>query len=334
MKTNRLKSALCIPALCLIVVFLCACSQENYGAASTPTPVPPTPSATATPTAALPVPTTVPVVTPVPTITPTPSPEYIGQIVCTADEFVNIRSGAGTQTDIIGTLPGGETADVIAFEDDWVHVSYNGITGYVSRSYTVSKHTPGIAVPMGDWAMRLVNPESALPEDFTVELADFEGGQVDARIFEICTAMFADAAQDGITLQLVDAYRSRATQSEQFEETVSRYTSQGDSRTDAETKAATITARPDTSEHQTGLALDIVTPSYTKRSKGFAKTDAFKWLNANAASYGFTMRYKADKVSITGVIYEPWHWRFVGTEAAEAMQQSGQCLEEYLDTLN
>ena len=272
-----------------------------------------------------------PVATATPTPSPTPTPEYIGQIVCTADEFVNIRSGAGTQSDIVGTLPAGETADVIAHEDDWVNISYNGITGYVSRSYTISKHTPGIAVPMGDWATILVSPNSYLPEDFAVELADFESGQVDARILSICTAMFADAAEDGITFQLVDAYRSHDLQSELFEEMVSRYTSQGYSRTDAETKAATITARPDTSEHQTGLALDIVTPSYTKRNKGFADTDAFKWLDANAASYGFTMRYKADKASITGVIYEPWHWRFVGVDAAQAMQQSGQCFEEYLE---
>jgi D-alanyl-D-alanine carboxypeptidase len=246
-----------------------------------------------------------PVATTTPTPTLTPAPEYFGQVICTANEFVNIRSGAGTQTDIIGTLPAGESADVIAYEDDWVHISYNNITGYVSRSYTVSKHTPGIAVPDGDWAMILVSPRSHLPQDFSVTLADFEGGQVDARIRDICTEMFADAAHDGITFQLVDAYRSRDLQSALFEDMVSRYTSQGYSRGDAEAKAATITARPDTSEHQTGLALDIVTPSYTKRNK-------------------------ADKTDITGVIYEPWHWRFVGTEAALAMQQSGQCFEEYL----
>jgi D-alanyl-D-alanine carboxypeptidase len=142
--------------------------------------------------------------------------------------------------------------------------------------------------------------------------------------------MFAAAKADGVKLQLVDAYRSYSRQKELFEAKVKSYLDKGYSRKDAEKKAATITARPNTSEHQTGLALDIVTPSYTKRDKGFAETDAFKWLNANAQDYGFTLRYKKDKVSITGVIYEPWHWRFVGTEAAKAMKKSGECLEEYL----
>ncbi len=107
------------------------------------------------------------------------------------------------------------------------------------------------------------------------------------------------------------------------------YIAKGYSRADAEAEAATITARPNTSEHQTGLALDIVTPSYTRRDKGFANTEAFKWMSANAQDYGFTLRYPQGKQEYTRVIYEPWHWRFVGVEAAKAMKQSGQCLEEY-----
>ena len=77
-----------------------------------------------------------------------------------------------------------------------------------------------------------------------------------------------------------------------------------------------------------------MTPSYTRRDSGFADTEAFEWLNANAHNYGFTLRYKKDKVSLTGVIYESWHWRFVGVEAAAAMKESGECFEEYLDILD
>jgi D-alanyl-D-alanine carboxypeptidase len=157
---------------------------------------------------------------------------------------------------------------------------------------------------------------------------------VDKRILDICKEMFADAKKDGVTLTLVDAYRSYNRQKELYEVKVSSYLNKGYSREPSEAKAATITARPGTSEHQTGLALDIVTPSYTKRNKGFANTDAYKWLDANAQDYGFTLRYKKDKVSITGVIYEPWHWRFVGVEAARAMKKSGQCHEEYLGLSN
>ena len=229
----------------------------------------------------------------------------------------------------MGKLPGGATADIFGYEDDWAHISYDNITGYVSLDYTIPRHQPDIDVPSGDWASILVNQKSLLPDGFSVEVAEFSGGQVDKRILEITKAMFADAKKDGITLKLVDAYRSYDLQKKLFEDKVASYTAKGYSLGDAETEAATITARPNTSEHQTGLALDIITPSYTKRDKGFANTDAFKWLNANAQDYGFTLRYKKGKQDLTGVIYEPWHWRFVGVKAARAMKKSGEVLEEY-----
>lgn len=278
-------------------------------------------------------PETLPEITPEPTPEPTPAVSYIGQAVCTANEHVNIRESAGKGSAVLGTLAAGKTADVIAYEDGWAKVSYDGITGYVSRDYLIGAHTPDIEPPMGDWARILVNPSHLLPDGFEVALADFEGGQVDAHILDICNEMFADAAADGVEFVLVDAYRSNDRQSELYQQKVNSYIAKGYAREDAEVQAATITARPNTSEHQTGLALDIVTPSYTKRDKGFAKTDAFQWLNANAQDYGFTMRYKQDKQAFTKVIYEPWHWRFVGAEAAKAMKQSGECFEEYTGML-
>lgn len=335
---NKAKSGWLI-AFSLIFMLLGACGTggENVSPASTQGD----PAAALTPTAA-PIAAATPEPTPEPTptlsLSPTPEPvptvSFAGQAVCTANEYVNIRENADTDSAVIGTLPAGETADVIAYEDGWANVSYDGVTGFVSRDYLITKHTPDIEVPMGDWATVLVNPTHLLPDGFEVELADFEGGQVDVRILDICEAMFADAKADGIDFKLVDAYRSYETQNEQYQKKVNSYIAKGYSREEAEIKAATITARPNTSEHQTGLVLDIVTPSYTKRNKGFAKTDAFKWLNANAQDYGFTMRYKADKQEYTKVIYEPWHWRFVGAEAAKAMKQSGECFEEYMDNTN
>ena len=266
--------------------------------------------------------------------TPTPALLYTGQLVCTADSSVNIRLSADKNSEILGKLPGGATADVVAYEDKWAHISYDGVTGFVNRDYTIPRHKPKTQVPHGDWAAIIVNSAHKLPDDFDVSLEDFEGGQVDKRILDICIEMFADAKKDGVTLTLVDAYRSHKRQTELYEDKVSSYLNKGYSREAAEAEAATITARPGTSEHQTGLALDIVTPSYTKRNKGFANTDAFKWLDANAQDYGFTLRYKKDKVSITGVLYEPWHWRFVGEQAARDMKKSGQCHEEYLGLSN
>lgn len=260
---------------------------------------------------------------------PSQAVSYAGQVVCTADEYVNIRSAADLGAAVIGVLPSGETADVISYEDTWAYISYDGIIGYVSRGCLIGRHSPDIAVPTGDWAAILVNPTHHLPGDFNVTLADFEGGQVDERILEICRQMFADAKEDGVTLTLADAYRSHDRQNKLYQEKVERYIAKGLSREDAEIEAAKITARPDTSEHQTGLALDIVTPSYTKRNKGFAETEAFKWLDANAQDYGFILRYDKEKVLVTKIIYEPWHWRFVGTEAAAKMKESGACYEAY-----
>lgn len=292
-------------------------AEETPSASPTVTPLP------------TPMPTTPPEQTPSPTPEPTPSQAYIGQAVCTAKESVNIREKPDKNGAVLGALPVGETADVIGYEDGWARIHYQDVEGYVSRDYLIDRHTPDIEIPMGDWAAILVNPSHLLPESFPIEIADFEGGQVDERILNICQEMFADAAQDGVKFKLVDAYRSFDRQNELYQQKVESYIAKGYAREEAEVQAATITARPNTSEHQTGLALDIVTPSYTKRDKGFANTDAFKWLNANAQEYGFTLRYKKDKQEYTKVIYEPWHWRFVGVEAARAMKQSGECLEEY-----
>jgi len=182
-----------------------------------------------------------------------------------------------------------------------------------------------------EWKLILVNPSHALPADFSAELEDFEGGQVDARILADCEAMFAAAKADGVDLELVDAYRSRELQNRLFEEKVESYMDKGYSREDAEREAATITARADTSEHQTGLALDIVSPSHTSRNSAFDGTQAFRWLEENAGGYGFILRYPEGKTEITGVIYEPWHWRYVGDKAAAEIGESGLCLEEYME---
>ena len=293
------------------------------------------PSATQEPTAQ---PTETSAATPIPTTTsePAATPKYsfIGRVVCTANDYVNIRRQPSADSDIIGRFTAGTEADIIENSSDWVHIYYDDIEGYVHMDYTIASSSPSVEVPSGEWSAILVNPTHLLPDDYTVELSDFEGGQINALILEIATAMFEDAAGDGIDFTLVDAYRSYKTQEEYYEAKVKTYIDKGYSRADAEAKAATITARPNTSEHQTGLALDIVTPSYTKRNSGYADTQAFKWLYANAYKYGFIMRYPKGKEDITKVIFEPWHWRFVGVKAAEEIKKSGQCYEEYLGIID
>jgi D-alanyl-D-alanine carboxypeptidase len=327
---RRLKPGMVLSAV-FFLAFLFACSAPQEGTAFTASKTPESASAT---------------ITPAPTVTATakPSPavsatkemtaDYIDTAVCTAEEYMNIRDRAGMDGRIIGRLPAGATAGVWEYEDGWARISYEGIEGYASREYLVGLRYPSAFVPDGDWTKILVNQTVLLPGDFSVELADFEGGQVDRRILAVCEEMFADAKEDGVVLTLVDAYRSRSLQSELYEKKVLSYVQQGYGREEAEVKAATITARPDTSEHQTGLALDIVTPAYTSRDRGFAGTKAFEWLRVNAGNYGFVMRYPEDKTDSTGVIYEPWHWRFVGIKAAAEIKEGGESLEEYSDRLN
>ncbi len=261
------------------------------------------------------------------------APDFVGQAFCVAGT-ADIKDKPGYDSSTIGTIHSGAIADIIERLDGWYHIAYGGSVGYVKSECLEELYTPDVPVPSGEWSLILVNPAHRLPNGFEVTLADFEGGQVDARILDICVQMFLDAEADGVSLKLVDAYRSRKRQSELYQKKVDSYIAKGYSRTDAEKKAATITARPDTSEHQTGLALDIVTPSYTKMNSGFANTKAYKWLLQHAHNYGFTLRYPKGKTLITKVIYEPWHWRFVGLEAAVSMKASGNCLEEYLGVID
>lgn len=176
----------------------------------------------------------------------------------------------------------------------------------------------------------LVNGENPLPEDY-----DYEGNlteipqnylkgslnQIDENVWIFLQKMLDDARSEGIDIGVWSPYRSFATQQMLFNKQVDRFN--GD-----ESRAATVVAKPGTSEHHTGLALDI-----NCANDFFENTKAFKWLSENAENYGFIMRYSADKQRITGVIHESWHWRFVGINHAKKINELGFCLEEYIDYL-
>ena len=138
--------------------------------------------------------------------------------------------------------------------------------------------------------------------------------------------MYTAAKKDGITLTPYSAYRSYERQKNNYINLTKQYKSQYKlSEEDAARKAATVILPPGTSEHNLGLAMDIC-----NTRDDFANTKEFKWLTENAHKYGFILRYTAEKQDITGIVPEPWHWRFVGVEYAEAIKDSGLCLEEYL----
>lgn len=186
------------------------------------------------------------------------------------------------------------------------------------------------------WALILVNRENFLPEgyDSGIQLATItDNYRVDARIADNVKRMIADARNEGITLSIVSAYRSVERQTELYADKVEEFINAGKDTEAAKEVAATIVARPGTSEHHTGLALDIVTPSGMALEESFENTPAFRWLDKNAHRYGFVLRYPKDKQDITGIIYEPWHYRFVGEEHATQMKERGLVLEEYIEAL-
>lgn len=192
-----------------------------------------------------------------------------------------------------------------------------------------TKGNPVTVSPDGEhWELTLVNLQYRLPEDYKPALkAAVEGSsaQLDARVAPYYAEMYAAAKADGCTLTPYSGYRTYARQQENFERKVSYYVSQGLSETEATAKTQTRIMPAGASEHNMGFAMDIVSAS-----ADFVSTKEFSWLLEHAHEYGFILRYPENKTEITGVMYEPWHWRFVGKEAAAAMHQSGQCLEEYL----
>lgn len=186
-----------------------------------------------------------------------------------------------------------------------------------------------------DGLLLLVNPWTPLPEDFLPgELVPVQNDQaVDARAYPDLQDMLGDMSQAGLSPLICSSYRSQERQQELYDNKVQRVMDEGVSLEAAQAEAARWVARPGTSEHQTGLAVDIVSLSNQMLDETQESTPEFQWLAENAWKYGFILRYPSDKSEKTGIAYEPWHFRFVGKEAAEEMHDLGLCLEEYLESL-
>lgn len=183
----------------------------------------------------------------------------------------------------------------------------------------------------GNWQLMLVNPWHAIPEGYTVDPVDLSNGeQVDRRILADLQQMMDDCRSQGYDPMVCSGYRTHDLQIYLFENEAARYTAQGYSQSDAYLEASRALAVPGTSEHECGLAVDIVDASYQVLDDAQADTPAQQWLMAHAWEYGFVLRFPADKTDLTGIQYEPWHYRYVGRENAKSMHQQGVCLEEYL----
>ena len=180
---------------------------------------------------------------------------------------------------------------------------------------------------LDDWQIRLVNRDNPLPDDFTVELENLDASRkFDKRAIEPLKQMICDMRDQGIkNIWAQSTYRSIEYQKGLYEKSINKYLKQGKSQEEAQKLTDEYINRPGTSEHHLGLAVD-----FNNVDEGFENTKAYKWLLENASDYGFILRYPKEKEDITGIEYEPWHWRYVGPEHAKKMKEQNLCLEEYV----
>ena len=181
-----------------------------------------------------------------------------------------------------------------------------------------------------DWKLVLVNKQHPIPDDYEFELGTISGSmQCDERVIAPLFDMLKAARADGVNLIVCSPYRDIDRQTMLFGNKVDRYMGGGMSYMDAYNLASQAVTVPGSSEHQIGLAVDIITDGYSSLDEGFGDTAAGKWLADNSAKYGFILRYPSGKEEITSIEYEPWHFRYVGVDAAGVITDNGLCLEEF-----
>jgi len=186
-----------------------------------------------------------------------------------------------------------------------------------------------------DWPLTLINDAHPLTAEYIPALGQVTDSekQLEIHAAQAMNRLLADARKANVPCFLVSGYRSVDYQRELFRRKVQSYLDRGFAPAEAEQQAAGWVARPGTSEHALGLAADLVSNdwylTHSDLTEDFDTTEQFRWLCEHGADYGFILRYPKEKEDITGVHYEPWHWRWVGNTAAQ-IAQSGLCLEEWL----
>lgn len=210
--------------------------------------------------------------------------------------------------------------------DNIVPETTQPVTAAVAQPGTMDNPTI-ITIDEEKWHLTLINSSYRISDEYVPDLVYVcgSGERLDRKVAEHYEEMYNAAKKDGVDLVPCSGYRSYERQEINYNNKVSFYESQGYSNKDAKVKAATIIMPPGSSEHNLGYAMDIVCVD-----EWFEDTAEFKWLTEHAADYGFIMRYPKDKQDITKVIYEPWHWRYVGVELAKELKDSGLVLEEYM----
>ncbi|MBQ8568071.1 MAG: D-alanyl-D-alanine carboxypeptidase family protein [Oscillospiraceae bacterium] len=237
-----------------------------------------------------------------------------------------------------------ETADSIS--DTSMTSDTSGTSGTSDTSVSSQETTETSSEPVSDpeeadntWAMFLVNDMNPLPKNYDdvieTELVDdttYRDYYMDSRMAEYMIDLLAAAKEDGVQLTVVSTYRTYDYQKNNFDTSVEYRMEKGMSYEEAYNDTLGEVQIPGHSEHNAGLAVDILSDEYNSmEDDGFEDTEAFRWLSENASDYGFILRYPKGKKDITGIVYEPWHYRFVGVYYAKDIEESGLCLEEYFE---
>lgn len=213
-----------------------------------------------------------------------------------------------------------------------------GTLAPVHTDYINATPAPTAAVLTADelnagdgWMLLLVNRSNAIPDGYApTELTELSNGQsVDKRIYPSLQSMFDDARAQGVYPVVSSGYRTAKQQQSEMDDKIQEYIDDGKSEDEARALAATYVAHVGYSEHEAGLAIDIV----AKANKSDDDT-VWAWMKEHCAEYGFILRYPEGKEGVTGMSYEPWHFRYVGVEAAQKIMGAGITLEEYLGQVN
>lgn len=237
----------------------------------------------------------------------------------------------GGNTDDVSSEIMSVTSDVNASTDDTPSTETPSSKEETPSEPEIFVTPTGVELDANFGRLLLINGENALPDDYDTKVREYlveidpkyrnnnYVTQIHKDVYPYITAMVAAAQKDGVDLRVWSPFRSYAIQNDLFQKQVNRVG--GD-----EAKAATVVARPGTSEHNTGLCAD-----FNMASDAFENTPMYTWMCENAEDYGFILRYPKNKQPITGVIYESWHWRFVGINNAKEINQLGVTLEEYIE---
>lgn len=202
----------------------------------------------------------------------------------------------------------------------------------ISKNEAAHNNTEVLAGDQDGWSLVLVNEEHPLDASYVpTEMVEIESERpVDVRILEDLEAMLDDAESQGLSMYVASAYRSYDQQCDVFNATMTDWINQGYTPLDAYAETKKSVAVPGTSEHATGLAVDIIASAYEALDDRQGETPEQQWLMEHSWEYGFILRYPPEKADITGIIFEPWHYRYVGKDAAKEITEQDITLEEYL----